>query len=129
MKAEAERTVAIPWYQFFDDVRKLSIDNAFQPAVAFASSNTSTALGVFKVYRFTGTTGVVFSLESNLLSLGSEGAIYSFTIVDEGGSAGTSPITVSGGAATISGQNSALIDTNYGSLTIYSNGTEFFIVG
>ena len=118
----------IPWYQFFDDVRRLSIDNAFQPAVAFSSSNTTTALGVFKVYRFTGAIGAVLSLEANLLNLGSEEALYTFTIVDEGGSAGTNAITISGGAATISGENSVLIDTNYGSLTIYTNGTEFFIL-
>ena len=128
LKAEAERTVAIPWYQFFDDVKRLAIDNAFLPAVAFSSSNTTTGLGVSRVYRYTGTTGVVISLESNLLSLGAPDALYVFSIVDEGGAAGTNPITVSGGAATISGQNNIFIDVDYGGLTFYSNGTAFFIL-
>ncbi|MCK5642219.1 MAG: hypothetical protein KAJ19_15545, partial [Gammaproteobacteria bacterium] len=108
---------SIPWYQFFDDVKKLAIDNAFQPAVAFASSNTTTGLGVSKVYRFTGSTGAVISLEDNLLRLGAPEALYIFSVVDEGGSAATNPITISGGAATISGANTVLINTDYGSLT------------
>ena len=119
----------IPWYQFFDDVRRLSIDNAFQPAVAFSSSNTTTGLGVFKLYSFTGAIGAVLSLEGNLLNLGSEEALYTFAIVDEGGSAGTNPITITGGDTTISGNSSVAISTDFGSVTIYSNGTEFFILG
>ena len=126
--ADNETPATIPWYQFFEDVRKLAIDNAFLPAVAFTSSNTTTALGAFRVYRYTGTTGVVLSLENNILNLGSEDALYFFSIVDEGGSAGSNAITISGGAATISGENSVLIDVNYGSITLYSNGQEFFIV-
>lgn len=46
-------------------------------------------------------------------------------IKDEAGSAGTSPITVSG---TIDGDPSYVINTDYGSLTLISDGTDWFVI-
>jgi hypothetical protein len=46
------------------------------------------------------------------------------TIVDEGGSAGSNNITITpGGGNNIAGQGSISITTNYGSLNLYSNGS------
>lgn len=50
------------------------------------------------------------------------------TIKDEAGTAGTNNITVdANGAETIDGQLTKLIHTNYGTLTLYCNGTSWFV--
>ena len=48
---------------------------------------------------------------------------------DESGAAGTNNITISaGGVVTIDGSTTAVINVNYGSLTLLCNGTSFFII-
>jgi len=51
-----------------------------------------------------------------------------FIIKDESGAASINNITVtvSGGAINIDGATTSLIYTNYGSLTVYFNGTKYF---
>lgn len=50
-------------------------------------------------------------------------------IKDAGGLAGTNNITITTeGAQTIDGAASAVIDTNYGSITLYCNGTNWFSI-
>lgn len=51
----------------------------------------------------------------------------SWTIKDESGAAVVNNITVSGNGANIDGAASYPINTNYGSITLYWNGTNFFI--
>jgi hypothetical protein len=50
-------------------------------------------------------------------------ANQTFTIKDESGGAGTNNITVAG---TIDGAVNYIINTNYGSVTVYCNGTAYF---
>lgn len=57
------------------------------------------------------------------------GATY--IIKDEAGTAGSAnniTVTVTGGVKTIDGLTSQLITQNYGSLTVYYNGTNYFII-
>jgi hypothetical protein len=51
-----------------------------------------------------------------------------FIIKDTAGVASINPITISAIASTIDGSASALIDANYGSITLIFNGTEWNIV-
>jgi hypothetical protein len=52
------------------------------------------------------------------------------TIKDESGSAGTYNITVDGsGSETIDGAATKVINTNFGSITMYSNGANWFVIG
>ncbi len=63
------------------------------------------------------------------ITLPSAGAIAGkvFVINDEGGNAGTANITIATeGSETIDGSATATISTNYASLKIYSDGTNFF---
>ena len=48
-----------------------------------------------------------------------------FIIADESGAAGTNNITIVG---TVDGAVNPVINTNYGSMRIYSNGTAFFTI-
>ena len=47
---------------------------------------------------------------------------------DTGGNASVNNITVDAGASTINGAATYTMNTNYESLTLYCDGTEFFIV-
>lgn len=52
-----------------------------------------------------------------------------FVVKDESGGAGTNAITIDGDASeTIDGATTKVINTNYGSMTIYSNGTAWFTI-
>lgn len=51
-----------------------------------------------------------------------------FYIIDSGGNASTKNITITPNSGTISGQTSIVISTNYSSLTIATNGTNYFII-
>lgn len=54
----------------------------------------------------------------------------SFVIKDGGGSAGTNNITIDiiAGGGTIDGSSTAVINTNYGSLTFVSDGTNYYVI-
>ena len=62
------------------------------------------------------------------LTLPSASGVNLLYIVDSGGNASTNNITVSGPSGTINGQPTCTINTNYTSLTITSNGTNYFII-
>lgn len=51
-----------------------------------------------------------------------------WTITDESGGAATNNITISGNGLNIDGSATYIINLNYGSIDIYSNGTAFFII-
>lgn len=51
-----------------------------------------------------------------------------WTIKDESGGAGTNNITVSGNGFNIDGAATKVINTNFGSLDIYFNGSNYFII-
>lgn len=97
----------------------------------FAYTSSATNL----TFSNTATIGAVTNTSSartvTLPSSGSNLAAGSiFFIKDESGAAGTNNITVSvnGGVKTIDGSTSYVINTNYGSLRVYYNGTNYFII-
>ena len=51
-----------------------------------------------------------------------------WTIKDESGGAAINAITIAGNGATIDGVANQVMNTNYGSVDIYCNGTNFFLV-
>lgn len=51
-----------------------------------------------------------------------------WTIKDESGGAFTNNITISGNGANIDGSSTTLLNTNYGAVTLYWNGSAFFII-
>ena len=51
-----------------------------------------------------------------------------FKIVDESGAASTNAITVDTAGGNINGSTSTTISTDHGTLTVYSNGTNYFIL-
>lgn len=51
-----------------------------------------------------------------------------WTIKDESGGAFTNNITISGNGANIDGGSTTLLNTNYGAVTLYWNGSAFFII-
>ena len=51
-----------------------------------------------------------------------------FIVKDIDGDAAVNPITIAGLGSTIDGSPTATIDTNYGSITLIFNGTEWSIV-
>lgn len=56
-------------------------------------------------------------------------AKYIITIIDTSGSAGTDNITIdTAGAELINGAATAVINGDYDSLTLYSNGTDYFVI-
>lgn len=122
----SEQEAAIPWYQFFDDLKRIAIDAEFPSAVEFSASDMTAVLGIAHVYRFTGVSGASLALDANLLALGSANAVFIFAVVDEGGAAGINPLTISAGTGTINGAPTFVIDSNYGSSFFYTNGTDFF---
>ena len=52
----------------------------------------------------------------------------SFIIKDQSGGAATNNITINTAAGTIDGDASKLINTNYGSYSVKSNGTNYFVM-
>lgn len=65
----------------------------------------------------------------NVLSAATAGAGKVYIIKDESGTAGTNNITVDpAGSQTIDGATTQVINADYGSLTIYSDGSNWFIV-
>ena len=73
--------------------------------------------------------GVDTTSSAVTITLPSAGAIAGkvYIIADEGGNAGTNNITVATeGSETIDGSSTATINSNYGALRIYSDGTNFF---
>jgi hypothetical protein len=51
-----------------------------------------------------------------------------YVIKDVSGNAGTNNITVNGGGTNIDGAATSVINSNYGKLTVFSNGTQWFTV-
>ncbi len=51
-----------------------------------------------------------------------------YTIKDESGAASVNNITVSGNGANIDGASTFVINTNYGAIDVYYNGTNYFVI-
>lgn len=74
--------------------------------------------------------GVTSTAAPRTMTLPNSGLVTgkSWTIKDESGGAATNNITISGNGANIDGSPTFAINTNYGAVTIYYNGSNFFIV-
>lgn len=78
-----------------------------------------------------GIIGVSDTSVARTVTLGSADVVEGKQIVvkDESGAAGTNNITVATeGLETIDGSATATISTNYGSITVYSDGTNWFLI-
>ncbi len=64
----------------------------------------------------------------NLLAIAELPAGDTITIKDESGGAATNNITVTPASETIDGNATHVISTDFGSVTLYSNGTNYFII-
>jgi len=54
---------------------------------------------------------------------------FTLLVVDESGAASSNNITIQGNGNNINGASSQVINSNYGLLKVYFNGTEWFIIG
>lgn len=107
-----------------DSVAKLILDGGLhvnRTAVTGATASTGRTTAVLGV-SYAGTVTITLStLDCTANRI--------ITVKDEGGYATTYPITIATeGAELIDGSATALIDTAYTSLTLYSNGTNWFVM-
>ncbi len=74
--------------------------------------------------------GVTDTSAARTMTLPAVGAISKqlFIIKDESGGAAAFPIIVAAGTGTIDGAASVTIPSNYGAMTVYFNGTNYFVV-
>ncbi len=97
-----------------------------------ASATTPFAPGVSSGIIIAWTATAVAAPQINLPALStynqSSANPVAIQIKDEGGNAGTNNITINrGGSDTIDGATTTVINTNYGSVTLYGFGTTWFI--
>lgn len=99
--------------------------------VAFAATTTTTTLGFKKIYACTSTAAArTLTISSVDIAKGSAANPWKFVVKDESGGAGTNNITIATeGAQTIDGAASIAITADYGSASLYSNGTNLFSCG
>lgn len=100
-----------------------------QGGAAYTYQGTATDLTVTTSMIVVGVTSTAAARTITLPSAPSFSGT-SFTIKDESGGAGTNNISVvvSGGVKTIDGATTFLINTNYGAVTVYYNGTNYFVI-
>ena len=92
--------------------------------IAVSTSDTTTNYGIARIYGVTDTSAArTITISTAHIATG-----RLFTIKDESGAAGTNNITIATEASeTIDGAATAVISTDYGSLELYSDGTDLFI--
>jgi hypothetical protein len=117
-----------PWFRFFADMAAKLDAPAPSPATAFDSTVNTDDLPPATIYCFTSLYGGTLLLGSNLLNLGSSSSLYTFTVKDEGGNSSINPLVIDGDGATIDGQDTYIVPTDYGVVNLYTNGTEYFTV-
>lgn len=100
-----------------------------QGGVAYAYNATAISLTVTTSMYIVAVTDTSAARTITLPSAPSYSGTY-FIIKDESGAAATNNISVvvSGGVKTIDGLTTQTISTNYGSMTVYYNGTNYFII-
>lgn len=123
------------YYPLFQDPATTSINPTMQGNI-LSSTLTATDLNVTVNMYYIGVTSTAAARTINLvdgtgsspIQLPTSGQV--FIIKDQSGGAATNNITVTtqGGTVTIDGATTALINTNYGSLTFKFDGTNYFIL-
>jgi hypothetical protein len=110
-------TGTLPQWQTVD-LRKLNIVTAPNSTYTILSTDDL----IHSTYSATGT--VIITIPTAQLISG-----RSFTIKDAGGLAGTNNITIVGeGGELIDGSANYVINSNYNSITLYSNGIEWYVI-
>ena len=94
----------------------------------WVSTTSTAALGIFRLYSFTNTTTATLTLSDNLHALASPTLPYVFHVNDEGGNAAANNITIDTESGNINGGSQIGITTDFGAYTIYSNGTDYFVL-
>lgn len=96
-----------------------------------ASSTTTASIGRADIYAATTVPAPrTLTISSAHIASVTPSAPWIFTVKDESGNAGTNNITVATeGAETIDGAATSVISTDYGHVTLYSNGTSLGKIG
>ena len=112
-----------------------SMDNV---AIGATTASTIRVTGMTLGYASVATTPYTATAASNIIGVTHAGAAAVtlpantagrvVTVKDEQGNAGTQNITVTPASGTIDGSANYVINTNYGSITVYCNGTNWFII-
>lgn len=98
-------------------------------AGAFAGNYVQTAIS-YQILRSDYIIGVTSTAAARTITTPASGATTGqiWIIKDESGGASAFPIIVAAGTGTIDGAASITIPTNYGSVSVYFNGTNYFVV-
>lgn len=100
-----------------------SNDPKIAPYVGTLTANTTVGHGTGLVGVDTNGGTVTVTLAAGL----ADNTGYTLTVIDEGGFAGTNAITIAtANGATVDGGTTATIGSNYGALSVYTNGTNYF---
>lgn len=105
-----------------------SIGSPFGGAAEFTTDANTDKLDVVPVslYRFTGTGGATLTLDDNTKEFARDSNAWIFTVKDEGGDCTANPLTIAPESGTIDGAASIQIVIDYGSVVLYSDGTNFW---
>jgi len=98
--------------------------------LSFAATTTTGTLGQSGIYAYTATGApVTLTLSTLTLALGSLTEVVEFIVIDEAGGCGTNTLTLdTEGTAKINGLDTYLLDTDNASVTMYTNGVNYFII-
>jgi hypothetical protein len=110
------------WTLFFQSVARFASGQLHEQRVTAATAEYMQNTDVLLVdYTATGAVTITLPEPSGFVT-------KMLQLNDTGGNAAVNNITVDAGASTINGAATYTMNTNYESLTLYCDGTEFFIV-
>jgi len=91
-----------------------------------ATANMSAA--PVSLYRFTGTAGATLTLSDDSKGYADEAHVWRFIVKDEGGNCTASPLTIVPESGSIEGTTQIQIVVDYGSVELYTDGTNFYSI-
>lgn len=80
------------------------------------------------LYRYTGTTGSTLTLSDTSKGYVDGDTVWQFTVKDEGGNCTDEPLTIQPESGTIDGAASIQLQIDFGSVLIYSDGTNYWSI-
>ncbi len=109
--------------------RVKDIVNSTTTRLAYITSATTDTVGTATLYAHTTTISTTLTISDALVEMGSPEVPYVFTVKDEGGNAGTNGLFIDTGNSTIDGVSGTVtIASDYGAVTLYSDGTDMFTI-
>ncbi|MCP3921271.1 MAG: hypothetical protein GY714_01670 [Desulfobacterales bacterium] len=111
-----------------ESARVKNIVNTVATRLGFTETTDTDTVGDATLYAFTTTGGATLTTSDTLIAKGTPEAPFVFSVKDEGGDASSDNLIVDGGTATIDGGADITISTDYGSVTLYSDGTNLFSI-